>query len=144
MKPPRSLADIRWPAQQQCGHTPHRADQQHRDRTTGVDRIGIGEAFLAVDHDAQPVAGIEVMGGIVSKQRRLRIGDRHRMQGHSEQQREPWSKLLQHDGGSAILSMQPASASATTRAGYETVTPRINENPVKVAVRLRAFMVNKK
>ena len=40
----------------------HRADQRHGDGAAGIDRIGIGEAFLAVDHDAQLVAGIEMIG----------------------------------------------------------------------------------
>ena len=31
----------------------------------GIDRIGVGETFLAVDHDAQLVAGVETIGGIV-------------------------------------------------------------------------------
>ena len=31
-----------------------------------LDRVGVGEAFLAIDHDAQLVAGIEMIGRIVA------------------------------------------------------------------------------
>ena len=55
----------------------HRADQRHRDRAAGIDRIGIGETFLAIDHDPQPVAGIEPVGRVVS----TGIGAWHRQQG---------------------------------------------------------------
>jgi len=32
-----------------------------------IDCIGVGEAFLAIDHDAQLVAGIEVIGCIMRR-----------------------------------------------------------------------------
>ena len=48
------------------------ADQWHGDAAAGTDQIGVGEALLAVDHDAQPVAGIEPVGGIVHNRRRRR------------------------------------------------------------------------
>ena len=44
----------------------NRADQGHGDRAAGVDRIGVGETFLAEHHDAQLVAGIEMIGRIVA------------------------------------------------------------------------------
>ncbi len=57
----------------------HRADQRHGDRAAGIDRIRIGETFLAVDHDAQLVAGIEPIGRIMGRRHwRGRIGNRHR------------------------------------------------------------------
>ena len=57
----------------------HSTDQRHGDRTAGIDGIAVGEAFLAVDHDAQPVAGVEMIGGVVAHRRRHRRGvaDRH-------------------------------------------------------------------
>ena len=70
----------------------HRADQRHGDGAAGIDRIGVGETFLAIDHDAQLVAGIEPVLLIVSRARRpginhprlvadlrRRIGRRHRL-----------------------------------------------------------------
>jgi hypothetical protein len=48
----------------------HRADQRHGDGAAGIDGVGVGEAFLAIDYDAQPVAGIEPVGGIVSHRHR--------------------------------------------------------------------------
>ena len=79
MKPPRSLADIS--AASPAGVRPRAGTAPisgMRDRAAGVDRIGVGEAFLAVDHDAQPVAGIEMIGRVVRDRRRLGIGDGHR------------------------------------------------------------------
>ena len=55
----------------------HRADQRHGDRAAGIDRIGIGEAFLAIDHDPQFVAGIEPVDGIMGRRHR-RGGIDHR------------------------------------------------------------------
>ncbi|MGY3593945.1 hypothetical protein ACVIGB_001994 [Bradyrhizobium sp. USDA 4341] len=51
----------------------HGADQRHRDRAGRIDRVGIGQAFLAIDHDAKLVAGAK----IVSLARRLGLGIGH-------------------------------------------------------------------
>ena len=56
----------------------HRADQRHGDGAAGIDGIGIGEAFLAVDHDPQPVAGIEPVGRVISRPACGGIGHRDR------------------------------------------------------------------
>ena len=80
MKPLRSLArDLGGEARRRAAARRHRADQRHGDRAAGIDRIGIGEAFLAVDHDAQLVAGIEMIGRVVAH--RFGIGDGRRDDG---------------------------------------------------------------
>ena len=58
--------DLRRQPRRRSSARRHRADQRHGDRAAGIDRIGIGETFLAVDHDAQPVAGVEPVGGVIS------------------------------------------------------------------------------
>ena len=54
----------------------HRADQRHGDRAAGIDRVGVGETFLAIDHDPQFVAGIEPVRRVIDRHGRGRIGGR--------------------------------------------------------------------
>ena len=112
MKPRRSLADISAasPAVRAAARR-NRADQRQRDRAAGVDRIGVGEAFLAVDHDAQPVAGVEMIGRVVRDRHRLGIGDRDRRSpAHAARKRQRsnqtwnWGENASHYGNPEKVS----------------------------------------
>ena len=66
----------RWSCRDSRGQAArrHRADQRHGDRTAGIDGVGIGETFLAIDHDAQFIAGIEPVLLVVGHGWRSGIG----------------------------------------------------------------------
>ena len=100
----------------------HAADQRHGDRAARIYRVSVGETFLAVDNDAELVAGVEMIGGIMSDGSGLGIGDRDRRD-------------------QAYAARQCKRSEKTENSGAHAAH---SENPRKYRPRLTAFMVNKK
>ena len=72
----QASADFRSQPRRRAAARGNRTDQGHGDRAAGIDRVGVGQAFLAVDHDAQLVAGIQMIGAIVTNRHRRNVSDR--------------------------------------------------------------------
>ncbi len=111
----------------------HRADQRHGDGAAGIDRVGVGEAVLAIDHDPQFVAGIEPIGRIMGRRhRRGGVGDGNRRRGHgvglAVGHRVEVALRLAHRDRPGSACMQPDKASAASRQTITARTPRIGQS----------------